>query len=96
MRGEYYVKYLKSPQWEAKREHWFSVYGRWCRACGRRDGALPLHHLTYANLGREPLSDLVALCQKCHSDVEKLHRKLGRRRDRREVFQIYKANLKRR
>lgn len=74
----FYHKYLKSPQWAAKRELYFSRFGRYCKACGTAYGPIQLHHMTYDRLGRERLSDLVALCSKCHREVETLYRRAGR------------------
>lgn len=74
----FYNKYLKSPQWKAKRELWFATYGKYCRACGTTFGPIQLHHMTYERLGRESMRDLVALCTKCHREVETLYRRAGR------------------
>ena len=59
-----YEKYRDSPAWNRKRE---LVIERdegkcvWCQAEGGQ-----VHHKTYANIGKEPLSDLVVLCGRCH------------------------------
>ena len=59
-----YEKYRYSPAWQRKRD---LVIERdkgkcvWCHAEGRQ-----VHHKTYANIGQEPLSDLVMLCGRCH------------------------------
>lgn len=74
-----YTDYLKSPKWAAKRQMYFARYGKMCRACGRSSGPIHLHHMSYSMLGREPMADLVALCQDCHRQVEYLHRKSGRK-----------------
>lgn len=76
-----YKRYLKSPQWKAKRELWFAKYGKWCRGCGRRDGPITLHHMTYDRLYHEALTDLTAFCFKCHNECESFHYKIGRRTD---------------
>lgn len=74
----FYNKYLKSPQWAAKREAYFNAFGKYCRACRTTYGPIQLHHMTYDRLGRERMGDLVALCSKCHREVEALYRKAGR------------------
>lgn len=74
----FYTWYLKSPRWAAKREAYFNLYGKYCRACRTTYGPIQLHHLTYERLGRESMRDLVALCSKCHREVESLYRKSGR------------------
>lgn len=76
-----YKRYLKSPQWQAKRQQWFATYGKWCRGCLRKDGPIQLDHMSYENLGNEPLSSLMAFCPKCHREKEKFHYQLGRRTD---------------
>ena len=67
-RGDYskaYKKYTASPAWRRKRDQ---VIARdkgkcaWCGAEGKQ-----VHHKTYDNIGRESLSDLVLLCNKCHN-----------------------------
>lgn len=74
----FYNWYLKSPKWAAKREAYFNAFGKFCRACGKTVGPIQLHHMTYERLGRERMSDLVALCRDCHRDVESLYRRSGR------------------
>lgn len=70
---------MRSDQWKRKRERYFKLKGRYCRACLTRAGTLEVHHLSYDRLKRERLSDLVALCKPCHREVHKIHRKSGRR-----------------
>ena len=62
-----YEKYLKSPAWKVKRDAVIKRDGGQC-VCGAH--ATEVHHKTYDNIGKEPLSDLVALCEECH---ERLH-----------------------
>lgn len=61
----WYNEYLKSPVWRAKREKVFARAKNTCEACGDAP-AYQVHHLTYDNVGREPLFDLVAVCAECH------------------------------
>lgn len=63
-----YHAYLQSPGWKAKREAVFAERGRACERCGDTR-YLHIHHLTYDNLGAEPLEDLRILCWSCH-DLE--------------------------
>ena len=63
--SEEYRKYLKSPEWKAKRKWLFKVRGRKCEKCDNRS-RLEVHHLTYANIGKETLADLQVLCAHCH------------------------------
>lgn len=60
----FYGAYLSSPQWFARRERVLKRDGYLCVDCGKI--ANHVHHLHYATLGRERLSDLVSLCGACH------------------------------
>ncbi len=64
--NETYEQYLRSPAWEVKRDAVRQRDGGHC-ICGAP--ATALHHKTYDNIGREPLSDLVMLCEACHERV---------------------------
>ena len=65
-----YDDYMNSARWRERREAYFEVRSRRCRAngCYSRE-AIELHHRTYARLGHERDDDLVALCAKCHKKV---------------------------
>ena len=58
-----YEEYRKSPAWKVKRDAVIQRDGGQC-ICG--DQATEVHHKTYDNIGKEILSDLVALCEECH------------------------------
>ena len=67
--GEY-LNYLDSPEWNAFRTMIFAQRGRTCEKCGTNDGAeRHVHHLTYKNLMREKPSDVLVLCEPCHSAI---------------------------
>lgn len=62
-----YYKYIRSPAWRKKRaEVILRSKGR-CERCGKWP-VVNVHHLSYANLGNEPLSDLLGVCVKCHME----------------------------
>ena len=63
---ELYHLYLNSAAWYKKREQRMSIDGDVC-ACGAP--AVHVHHKTYENIGKELMSDLVSLCEKCHTHV---------------------------
>lgn len=44
-----------------------------------------VHHMSYDNLGNEPMQDLMGLCPECHRGVHREHRAGGRRKDLRQV-----------
>ena len=58
-----YEKYKKSPAWHRKRDLVRERDKSLC-VCGAQ--ATEMHHKTYGNIGKEPLSDLVMLCNGCH------------------------------
>ena len=67
--GEYcltYDDYLCSEHWKRFRIKFYTVTKqRKCAVC-QKGKNLQLHHLTYKRLGREKISDVIALCGKCH------------------------------
>ena len=58
-----YEKYKRSPAWHRKRDLVRERDKSLC-VCGAQ--ATEMHHKTYGNIGKEPLSDLVMLCNGCH------------------------------
>ena len=59
-----YDAYKSSPAWQRKRNAVKQRDGGQC-VCGAP--ATEMHHKTYKNLGKEPLSELVMLCNACHN-----------------------------
>lgn len=62
---EEYRRYLASEEWEKTRQRALAYHGRRCAACGTTK-RLQVHHLTYARLGHEWMSDFRILCKSCH------------------------------
>lgn len=61
-----YQAYLRSDHWQrVKRRYRRSKMPQTCVVCG--DPRYQLHHKTYERLGREHLTDLVALCELHHT-----------------------------
>ena len=58
-----YEKYRNSPAWHRKRDLVRERDKSIC-VCGAK--ATEVHHKTYENMGKEPLSELVVLCKECH------------------------------
>lgn len=69
-----YQEYLQSPAWKFKRECVLAFWDHSCALCSSPE-RVEVHHRTYERLGRELLTDLIVLCEKCH---EEHHEKLGR------------------
>lgn len=61
-----YQRYIRSGRWARTRKRYYKWHGRHCHRCGKRRCRLELHHKTYERLGRERMSDLIALCEDCH------------------------------
>jgi len=58
--------YLKSDHWQRVRKAKLKQAGYRCEKCGAKE-RLDIHHLTYARLGHERMSDLKTLCRGCHT-----------------------------
>jgi len=64
-----YRDYLRSDLWGRKRKKILERDDHICQAC-LTNKATEAHHLTYANLGDEPLFELISLCHRCHEKIE--------------------------
>ena len=100
-----YATWMTSREWLASRERWRAAWVTEhgsepsCRVCGRpwslrRDD---LHHRSYERLGHEHITNLVALCRRCH---DKVHAVLEaspawRRMDRVQASDLIVARLRR-
>ena len=58
-------RYLESEPWSRRRRAVLKRSGGLCEACGRVPAA-EVHHLTYEHWRAERLSELQALCRRCH------------------------------
>jgi len=67
-----YHKYLRSDDWQLKRQEAFNVFGKACEVCYSDKNGLHVHHITYENIFNENMHDLQVLCPSCH---EKEHSK---------------------
>jgi 5-methylcytosine-specific restriction endonuclease McrA len=69
-----YQAYLNSPKWKNKRLKVLMRAKFKCEQC-KKAQATQVHHLTYKrlgkgdNIGSEPLSDLLAVCARCHRKI---------------------------
>jgi len=66
-----YNDYLQSEAWSQKREKVIARDRYLCQACLSAQ-AVEVHHLTYKNMGCEPLFELISVCSSCHA---KIHQK---------------------
>ena len=67
-----YRLYLQSPEWQKKRKWVLSFWGDRCALCNSPD-SVERHHRTYARLGHELLTDLIALCDPCHDRFHRMN-----------------------
>lgn len=84
-----YIEYLESTEWKAKREKKLKESEYKCAHTNSKSdcrGALQVHHLNYNNLGNEPLSDLLVLC-------EYHHKKADRNRQAKNKAKFYQKRL---
>jgi phage terminase large subunit GpA-like protein len=79
MNKQQYAEYLQSRHWKSFKA---SVYRKVhnCAACGSRE-KLNIHHLTYENIHKETIADVVVLCATCHTALHNSE-KLGFSRER--------------
>lgn len=63
--NDVYNSYLRSKAWEDKRTQVLKRDGSRCVCCNTQ--AVDVHHKTYENIGKEPLSDLASMCKSCHN-----------------------------
>lgn len=70
-----YYNYLKSEDWQIRREIFLSKFKR-CFICGKATN-LQVHHLFYSKVGIESDADVVVLCKRCHCKVHGIRGKSG-------------------
>ena len=61
-----YNEYMRSVQWKKKRHQVLIYWGNKCGMC-YKPGRLEVHHRTYERLGAELITDLIPLCEECHT-----------------------------
>ena len=69
----YNTHYYNTPDWYRRCDRVKARAGRLCEFCRSRPVA-NVHHRSYDHFGREPLSDLMAVCRACHRWIHKLRR----------------------
>lgn len=67
-----YDDYMHSVAWRLKRSLVLERAQGVCEWCGDESQRLDVHHKSYEHFCQEPLSDLMAVCQKCHPRVDEL------------------------
>ena len=77
-----YDDYMKSVEWEEKRQLRLRLDGFRCFKCGTSVN-LQVHHITYERLGQERMGDLITLCGSCH---KRLHEPKRQSRSEKDLF----------
>lgn len=62
-----YSLYLQTPEWRKRRLIMLHKAGHKCRVCNASNCTLNVHHRDYTRRGYELDSDLIVLCQECHT-----------------------------
>lgn len=65
LRAMPYRDYLRTPEWDQRRRAAVKRARGACQVCNAK-ARLDVHHRTYARLGCEWATDLIALCRPCH------------------------------
>lgn len=77
MRDQKYEDYISSPEWAEKKQARMNLDGHECQGC-RSDKDLRVHHVTYARFGgRERMSDLITVCERCHRLIHKIYKPMA-------------------
>jgi hypothetical protein len=63
-----YNDYLASAEWRMRRQRVLERDGHMCQGCLTRK-ATQVHHLSYAHVTREPLFELISICDACHTNI---------------------------
>ena len=61
-----YQAYLRSSEWQVKRKLVLDYYGNRCAVCNS-PVRVDVHHRRYDNIGSERFTDMITLCEVCHS-----------------------------
>lgn len=66
LRSMPYREYLRTPEWQERRDNHLRSAGYRCQLCNSGNKRLDVHHRTYVRRGQEYYKDLIVLCDTCH------------------------------
>ena len=69
-----YNAYIHSHDWDLKRDERIEIDNHTCQVCGTNERTLQVHHLSYSNLGDEPMEDLITVCSVCHAIITEIEK----------------------
>ena len=80
--------YLSSNHWKNMRKVIYDKYKGKCTKCHKSfsPNKMHVHHLTYKRIGNEKESDLILLCEKCHSLVHQLKRESRKKNQQKDII----------
>ncbi|MEN9755858.1 MAG: hypothetical protein RL755_45 [Pseudomonadota bacterium] len=61
-----YNDYIHSEKWKRQRQNRMALDNNECKLCFSKNN-LRVHHITYAELGNEPMNHLLTVCKDCHN-----------------------------
>jgi hypothetical protein len=97
--NNFYFNYINSDKWKRKSKEFKKLRNFRCQRCKKKkwEQDLNTHHLNYACLGHEKLSDVRVLCRDCHEkyhfdiDGNKVDYKDFHRRLQKEIHRDFKS-----
>lgn len=101
MTNSEYTEYLRSEEWQKKREQRIQIDDGRCVFCGEKVAHPVVHHLTYRNIGNEDVwKDICTVCDDCHALIHtgmcRVTSPSGRRGWRDDLPTVVRQNLIRR
>ena len=88
-RNPAYAEYIQSHGWAEKKQARMKLDGDHCQGCQAREN-LQVHHITYARLYRERMSDLVTVCTRCHRLIHRIYKPMTGRSLASVTFRVLK------
>lgn len=71
-----YEEYLRSEHWERLKHKTLKIWGNRCALCNSPDN-IHVHHRTYERIGSEFVTDVIALCERCHKHYHGIDTPVG-------------------
>lgn len=78
MQSEFYRQYMRSEEWQRKKQQRLEIDNHACCMCGRPESktrnGLQIHHISYRRLGNENVyEDICSLCPACHLKIHRFY-----------------------